>query len=487
MKNYGDDMHVLQGVNAALVTPFAKGTIDEEAFRNLITHCKDQGIDGIVPCGSSGEFTSMTTAEREKIITIAVEEAEGMKVIAGTGDSGTDKTIEMTKTAQDVGVDACLVVTPFYGKPKDKGLFEHYAGLEESVDVPIVLYNIPQVTGVHLPWEVVEDLAELEGIIGIKDSSGNMSYVMTLLEKVSSTMEVICGWDEIVFPALVAGCSGVILASANLIGDFWVELYNAVQQKNYEKAVNTQKKVQKLTRLICASGAVGTKAGLNYMGIPVGVCRKPLLLGDTLSYEDKEEIRIELEKLGKIKPEKITFKIGGKVLSAFTTASITPHIIEDFSLKVGEALCGKGADVAHIDVVLGEPQGPVGKAYATVLASGNALQAIIEPNILVKPPTLIIPTVKIKDMRHASLVYGPAQAGVAKAVADSVQSGILVKDLVLLVNVFVHPSAQNRSRIYKNNYKAATHAIRRAIEGRPTSTEIETVKDNARHPFRFSP
>ncbi len=482
-------MFELKGVNVALVTPFTKDSIDEEAFRTLIDYCREQGVDGIVPCGSAGEFSSMTFKERKRVIKIAVEEAHRMRVIAGTGDFSTDKTITMTKAAQDMGVDACLVVTPFYTKPGDKGLFEHYATVEESVDVPIVLYNIPVLTGVHLSWNVVEDLAELEGIAGIKDSSGNMSYFMTLLEKVSSQMNVICGWDEIVVPALAAGASGMILASANIIGDLWVEIYDAVQKKDYEKAVRMQRKVQKLTRLIGKSAALSTKAGLNYLGIKVGTCRKPLMIGDTLSYEDKEEIRIELETLGKIKREEITFRVEGKkVKSRVATAGVTPEVIDDFALKAGEALCGKGAEVAHIDVLIGEQSGPVGEAYARTLASNkNALQAILEPNMLVRPHTLIIPTVKMKDMRHASVLYGPAQAAVAKAVADSVQDGILPENVVLLVNVFVHPSASERKQVYCNNYKAARHAIRRAVEGRPTAEEITEAKDNARHPFRYSP
>lgn len=479
----------LKGVMAALVTPFTKNTVDEEGLRNVIQYCQKQGVHGIVPCGSSGEFSSMTFSERQKVIEIAVEEACGMKVIAGTGYPSTDRTIEMTKAAEDLGCDACLVVTPFYLKPKDKGVFEHYATLEESVDLPIVLYNIPQLTGVHLSWKVVEDLAELEGIAGVKDSSGNMSYVMTLLEKVSSEINVICGWDEIVLPALAAGCSGMILASANIIGDYWVEIYGAVQKKEYEKAVALQRKVQKLTRLICASGALGTKAALHYLGVSVGKCRKPIMIGDTLSLEDKEEIRIELETLGKIEQKEITFKLPEKeIKSRFATAGITPEKIDDFSLKVGEALCGEGAEAAHIDLLIGERSGPVGKAYADVLASNlNALQAVLEPNVLVRPNTVIVPTVKMKDMRHAAVVYGPAQAGVAKAVIDSVQESILPEDVVLLVNVFVHPSASQRKQVYSNNYKAARHAIRRAMEGRPSTDEITEIKDSGCHPFRYSP
>jgi len=482
-------MFELKGVNVALVTPFTKDSIDEEAFRTLIHHCKDQGVDGIVPCGSAGEFTSMTFEERKRAVEIAVEESKGMKVIAGTGDSCTDKTVLMTKTAEDFGVDACLIVTPFYTKPGDKGMFEHYATLEESVDVPIVLYNIPVLTGVHLSWKVVEDLAELEGIIGIKDSSGNMSYFMTLLEKVSSQIDVICGWDEIVLPALAAGASGMILASANIVGDFWVKIYDATQKKEYEKAVQLQRRIQKLTRLIAKSAPLATKAGLNYLGYTVGTCRKPLVIGDTLSYEDKEEIRIELETLGKIEKKEVTFKVKDKELkSRFAAVDVTPEVIDDFSLKVGEALCGEGAEVAHIDLLIGERSGPVGEAYAKTLASDkNALQAILEPNVLVKPNTLIVPTVKMKDMRHASVLYGPAQAGVAKAVADSVQEGIIPEEVVLIVNVFVHPSTSKRKQVYLNNYKATRHAIRRAIEERPTTKEIQKAKDNARHPFRYSP
>jgi formaldehyde-activating enzyme len=225
------------------------------------------------------------------------------------------------------------------------------------------------------------------------------------------------------------------------------------------------------------------------VGYTVGTCRKPLVIGDTLSYEDKEEIRIELETLGKIEKKEVTFKVKDKELkSRFAAVDVTPEVIDDFSLKVGEALCGEGAEVAHIDLLIGERSGPVGEAYAKTLASDkNALQAILEPNVLVKPNTLIVPTVKMKDMRHASVLYGPAQAGVAKAVADSVQEGIIPEEVVLIVNVFVHPSASKRKQVYLNNYKATRHAIRRAIEERPTTEEIQKVKDNARHPFRYSP
>jgi 5,6,7,8-tetrahydromethanopterin hydro-lyase len=164
-------------------------------------------------------------------------------------------------------------------------------------------------------------------------------------------------------------------------------------------------------------------------------------------------------------------------------------------LRIGEALAGDGADVAHIDLMLGKKDGPLGEAYAKAKANPTPghepLLAILEPNVLVKPVTLMVPTVTIKNMRQASMVYGPAQAGVAKAVADSLADGSIPKDLgeelIVIANVFVHPSAINRQRVYINNYKAMRHAIRKAIEGRPLVDEVIENKDRSKHPFKYTP
>lgn len=466
------------GVNAALVTPFDEKGVDEEKYRKLIRYVIGQGVDGLVPCGSTGEFSNMTFEEKGRAIQICIEEARGKaSVIAGAGDAGTDATLRAVLQAQNLGADAVLVVTPYYMKPGDKGCFEHFATLSENSDIPIILYNIPQLTGVTLSWKVVEDLVELKNIVGIKDSSGNMSYVMTLLEKVSERISVLCGWDEIVFPAFTSGADGCILQSANVIADYWKEIYNNTKAGKWEEAKKTQRKIQKFVRLLCASGALGTKVALNYCGIDVGLTRKPIMLGDVLSYENREEIRIELEKLGKCKM---------KILSAEEER----HGIEKSGLLVGEALAGEGNEVAHIDIVIGTKE-VLGQVYASALANPREghepLQAILEPNILVKPETLIVPTVKITSMRQAGIIYGPAQAGVGKAVADCLKDGFVSEDKMIIANVFVHPAADKRKQVYVNNYKAMVHAIRRAVEGRPTKEEIVENAQNARHPFRYDP
>ena len=488
-----------KGILPALVTPFTDDgkELSEDRLRNLVNHCIELGVSGVVPCGTTGEFVNLTVDEKKRLIDIVVDEVNGrVVVVAGTGASGTDQALELTKYAKDAGADAALIVTPFYLKPTDRGIYEHFSTVATEVDLPIILYNIPQCTGVWLTWQMVEDLAEIPNIVGLKDSSGELKYILAVLEKVRDKINVMCGYDEVVLPSLAAGASGAILASANVIPDFWVDIYDSVQKGSLRKARELQFKIQKIARIIAKSGPVGTKEALNMMGIKVGPVRRPLSVGGELTYEEREELRLDLEKIGKIAPKLIKFEIEKKVLEErFAAIDITPKVIRNFHLRIGEALAGKEPEVAHIDLLIGRKDGPVGEAYAKAKAAPTAghesLVAILEPNLVVKPVTLIVPTVTIKGMRQASMIYGPAQAGVAKAVADSVADGIIPKaaaeDLIIIANVFVHPSAVNRHRVYVNNYKAMRHAIRRAMEGRPTVEEVIENKERSKHPFKYTP
>jgi len=488
-----------EGIFPALVTPFTDDgkTVDEERLRVLVNHCIELGVNGVVPCGTTGEFVNLTKEEKKQVLKVVVDEVNGkVPVIAGTGASGTSEALEMTKYAKDIGATAALIVTPYYLKPADRGIYEHYSTIASEVDLPIILYNIPQCTGLPLPWQMVEDLAQIPNIVGVKDSSGQLSFILAVLEKVRDKINVLCGHDEVVIAALAAGCSGAILASANIIPDVWVQIYNHVKNGELQKARELQYKVQKIARIIAGSGPVGTKAALNMMKIKVGPVRMPLSVGGELTYESKEELRLDLEKIGKITPKPITFEIEEKRLEErFTAIDVTPEIIKDFNLKIGEALAGQGAEVAHIDLMVGSKKGPLAEAFvkakATPTVGHEPLLALLEPNLAVKPVTLIVPTVTITSMRQASMVYGPAQTAVAKAVIDSVADGTIPKeaaeDLIVIANVFVHPSAVDRQRVYINNYKAMRHAIRKAVEARPNTDELIENKDRAKHPFKYTP
>jgi len=488
-----------EGIFPALVTPFTDDgkNVDEERLRVLVNRCIELGVHGVVPCGTTGEFVNLTTEEKKSVIKTVVDEVNGKaKVIAGTGASGTNEALEMTRYAKDAGADAALIVTPYYLKPADRGIYEHYNTIASQVDLPIILYNIPQCTGLPLPWQMVEDLAQIPNIVGVKDSSGQLSFILAVLEKVRDKINVLCGHDEVVVAALAAGCSGAILASANVIPDVWIQIYNHIRNNELQKARELQYKVQKIARIIAGSGAVGTKAALNMMKIKVGPVRMPLSVGGELTYESREELRLDLEKVGKIEPKPITFEIEEKrIEERFRAIDVTPEIIRDFNLKVGEALAGGGAEVAHIDLMIGSKKGPLAEAFAKVKATPTTghepLLAILEPNLAVKPDTLIVPTVTITGMRQASMVYGPAQTAIAKAVVDSVADGTIPKeaaeDLIIIANVFVHPTAVDRQRVYINNYKAMRHAIRKTIEGRPSTDELIENKDRSKHPFKYTP
>jgi 4-hydroxy-tetrahydrodipicolinate synthase len=489
----------LEGVLPAVATPFDKDEeFNESAFRKLIDWLiEDQGITGIVPCGTTGEFSLMTKKERARVIQVCVDQVNGrVPVIAGTGDTSTKLVIDATRRATDLGADAAIIVNPYYMKPKGgRGIYSHYIEIGDKTDIPLVIYNIPVATNQYIPWQVVEDLVdELSQIRGMKDSSGDLRYLLTILEKVDEKIDVVVGWDEVVLPALASGCNGMILASANVITPIWLDLYNEMRKGNLEEARLIQRRIQKFTRHIVATGALGPKICLNYMGHDVGSTRHPIILGDTVSWELRDEFRIELEKLGILDKRPVEFKLPrGPVTDRFYKVDITPKTIEQFNLRTGEALVDPDSnEVAHIDLIIGSVDGPVGRAYASALTSPSrereALQVILEPNLAVKPPTIMVPTVPVKGMRDASLVYGPAQEGVAKAIAQSVRDGILPEtdELVMIANVFVHPSAARRKRVYINNFKAMRHAIRKAMEGRPTAGEAAENAKYSRHPLRES-
>lgn len=490
-----------KGVIPALVTPFKRDFgVDEEALRRLINFVIEKGVSGVVPCGTTGEFVNMTAEERMRVVEVTIDEVNGrVPVYAGTGDAGTKKTIEFTQHADDAGADAALIVSPFYFKPTDKEIFEHYEKIAEAADLPIILYNIPQVTGIEIPWWVVEGLAEIDNIVGIKDSSGNMPYMMALLEKVYGKISIICGHDEIAVVALAAGADGLILASANLIPDLWLQLYDLVKKRNLEEACSLQRKVQTLARIITRQGGgLAVKAGLRMMGVGVGTARRPLITGGVFRYEDEELLRVHLEWLGKLpsRPLQLEIKPGLVAKSTFAGATPqTPNKISDFSLKVAEAFASPStAEVAHIDLLIGCRDGPVGKTLQETLANpraGHEPQLVRFGSKQVKPDTLLVPTVTLRTERQAELVYVHAMSGVGKAVVDSIEDGLLPRDaleeLVMIANVFVHPTASNPKRVTINNYKAMVWAIRKALEARPTLEELMERKESARHPFRYEP
>ncbi|UCH90128.1 MAG: formaldehyde-activating enzyme [Thermoplasmata archaeon] len=484
-----------KGIFPALVTPFTKDEeINDETFRTLINHVLPD-VNGIVPCGTTGEFMYLSEKERMHLIDIAVDTVSGkVPVVAGTGCPGTRQTITLTQYAKDAGAKAALVVSPFYLKPSFKELYEHYDALN-ALDFPIILYNIPQCTGVHKKWWTAEGLAKLDNVIGIKDSSGDLPFLMALFEKIKGQISIFNGHDEMGMPALAAGADGLILASANLIPDKWQEIYTAVKSGDIAKAQELMANIQNLVRIVVRNGAnQAAKEGLIMMGIPVGNSRRPIMPGGPFRREDREELRIQLEKLGKIKRREIEFEVraGQVVKSQYPAVPYTPSRITDFTMKVGEGFAGPPIyELAHIDLLIGVKDGPVGLALEEALERQDAENVNTLRIICEKPRTMLVPTVTVRTELQAEHIYTHATEGVNMAIEKSINDGVLpegiLEDICMIANVFVHPAAANRFRIKINNYKAMLHATRKALEERPSVEELLNEKECARHPFKYTP
>jgi 4-hydroxy-tetrahydrodipicolinate synthase len=393
----------------------------------------------------------------------------------------TRQVIALAEAARKAGAQACLVCTPYFLHPGPKGIFRHFFDLASKVDLPVIMYNIPQTVGAYLPVEVVEDLSEVPGIAGLKDTSGNLSYTLKVLEKVEGRIDVLVGNDEVAVPSLLSGCSGGILMSANVFPELWKKAYAAVRRGDFEEAMGVQRSVQKVVRIFGGHGAgLAVKAALNMSGVKVGTSRRPLKIGGSLLHEVTAEIQLELEKLGKIKAAggkaagaaaAVSLFPAGKIEERFEGIGITPSMIRQASLRVGTGTGGKGVEQVQADVVSGSKDSGIGDAYAEQCTHPRhgfeALTGILEPNLMIRPPTLIVPTVALKNLRQANMVYGPGQAAVGKAVTDAALSGTIpgkaLESDVVLVSLTVHPRALNHHGVYKNVYAAASKAIAAAF------------------------
>lgn len=485
-----------QGIFPAIVTPMTQdGKIAESDMRGLVRYLLPH-VSGFVVCGTTGEFSSLTIEERKQAIRIVVEEVQGKcPVIAGTGGPSTWEAMELTQYAKEIGATAALVVTPYYFKVNFNEIYDHYQELNK-IGFPLIAYNIPQCAGSHQRWFTTEGICDLENVIGVKDSSGDLSYFAALTDKLGGKVALFCGNDEVGQAALGMGADGLILASANLIPDIWQKIYHAVKQNDLQTAQSLQAQIQMLVRIVVCNGATqAVKEGLRMMGIPVGDSRLPMMGADAFRREDREEMRIQLERVGKIARREISFEVipGKTVKSQYFAIPETPGIIKNFTIKVGEGFAGPPmTEVAHIDLLIGKKGGPVSsalnRAYAETKESRKGREVLL---LLERPRTLLVPTVTVRTKNQSHLVYEVAASGLKMGIEKTIEDGILAEgildDIDLIAHVFVHPSASNEKRVKINNFKAIRHAIRKALEGRPSLEELMYEKAVVRHPFRYSP
>lgn len=269
----------IRGIIPAMVTPFDRqGKVSEDGLRKLVEHLMESGVHGLFPMGSQGEFYALEKEEKKKIMEIVLDQVEGkVPIYAGTGAITTKETIALTRMAKDVGVDAVSIITPFFVSPTQDELYEHYLAVAKSTSLPILLYNNPGRTGVSLSADLVVRLSQADNIVGIKDSSGDMTLTAEYIRRTGSHFSILAGRDTLIYGTLLYGGKGAIAATANVAPKLAVEIYEAYVKGDTERAKKAQAGLAPL-RLAFSLGSfpVVIKDALGLIGIEVGTTRAPV-------------------------------------------------------------------------------------------------------------------------------------------------------------------------------------------------------------------
>ncbi|WP_342513527.1 4-hydroxy-tetrahydrodipicolinate synthase [Sporosarcina sp. FSL K6-1522] len=270
-----------KGIMTALVTPLTENRlVDKTGFAALIQDQLKNNVHSLLVLGGTGEYTALNDEQRKIAIDIAVEEAAGrVPVVVGLLSPGLGDNIELGKYAKQAGADSVMVVTPFYVSPTKDGFLRYYEALDEALDMPIILYNIPYKTGVNMTNDVVKTVVEkIPNVVAMKVCTDNIGDVIELIQSVGDKIAVLCGEDYRAVSSFIAGVPGAITASSNLIPDVWVKVYDLVQEKKYEEAVALHAKFFPLMKALYREGNPGPlKAALNMIGLPVGSVSVPLV------------------------------------------------------------------------------------------------------------------------------------------------------------------------------------------------------------------
>ncbi len=290
-------MALFTGSGVALITPFNnKNEINFEKLRELLEFHIANKTDAVIVTGTTGESSTMTDEEKLAVIKFSVETVnKRIPVIAGTGSNNTKHAVEMSIKAQELGADGLLVVTPYYNKGNENGIYNHYKLIAESVDIPVILYNVPGRTGVNLSINLLKKLAQIKNIIAIKEASGNISYAAEIAREVPE-LDIYSGNDDMTVPLLSLGGKGVISVSANIIPETVHNMTYAFFERDNDTARELQLKYNDLVNaLFIEVNPVPVKEAMNFLGYNVGECRLPL---GEMSEENKNTLHRIIEKHG---------------------------------------------------------------------------------------------------------------------------------------------------------------------------------------------
>jgi 4-hydroxy-tetrahydrodipicolinate synthase len=291
-------MRTFEGSMVALATPFKDGAFDEAAYRKLILHLLDEGIEGLVPIGTTGEAMTMSPQERAQAVKVAVETARGnVPVIAGAGSNSTQEAIESVRRVRELGADAALVVTPYYNKPTQNGLFEHYRAIAKAnPGFPLVVYNVPSRTSVDLLPETCARLCALPEVVAVKEATASMIRAVDILEVCGDRLALLSGDDFTVLPFIACGGKGVISVSGNVAPAMIAGLVKAARGGDWKKAQALQVKMNALHRLLFVeTSPAPVKWALHRMGMFGSEIRLPLV---PMTEPNAAKLEAEMKRLG---------------------------------------------------------------------------------------------------------------------------------------------------------------------------------------------
>ena len=286
---------IFKGCGTAIITPFTENGVNYEEFEKLVNFQIENGADAIIVCGTTGESATMTDAERKKTMALAVKVSNGrVPIIAGTGSNNPARAVEMSRFAEEVGVDAILVVTPFYNKASQSGLVEYYKMVAKSVNLPVIMYNVPSRTGVNIEPKTCLELSKVDNIVAVKEASGDISQVAEIAHLCGDNLAIYSGNDDQTLPILSLGGIGVISVWGNLAPKDVHEMVYSFLDGDIEKARKIQLNALELIKyLFCEVNPIPVKAGLNIMGFEAGKPRLPLT---QMSPENKDKLESAINK-----------------------------------------------------------------------------------------------------------------------------------------------------------------------------------------------
>jgi len=290
---------MFKGSMVAIVTPFRDGKVDERALGELIDWHIAQGTDGIIPCGTTGESATLNYDEHNRVIEFTVEKvAKRVPVIAGTGSNSTEETIMLTRHAKEVGADGALLITPYYNKPTQEGLFRHFKAVADDVAIPIVLYNVPGRTSVNMLPATVARLAQIDNIVAIKEATANLQQISEIIELCKGKINVLSGDDFTVLPTLAIGGMGVISVSANCAPADMAGMIDAYFAGNMDEARRLHYKLQPLNQaMFYETNPIPVKTALGMMGKCSPDLRLPLC---PMSEPNREKLHRVVKEYGLI-------------------------------------------------------------------------------------------------------------------------------------------------------------------------------------------